>query len=302
MKVDVYIVNSFTLEGKGGNPAGIVYDWQSLLGEKEMQEIAQKMGLSETAFVRTGSLDADFDLRFFTPTDEVPLCGHATIASFWLMSHQERLSKANLLQKTSAGVLNISINHSSDQTNVWMTQSIPKQIKTNLAFNQNFISAFPNAEIDPKLPIEIWSTGLNDILLPIKTREDLNSLETNMDEISAISKDHDVVGVHAFVSSCDSQVIYARNFAPLYGIDEESATGTSNGALTAYLAHHYNFKQRLDNINTFPYSVEYKVLQGEMMDNPSLIYTKLIYDAIDNEPTIWVGGTCSLVAIKEIHI
>lgn len=302
MKVDVYIVNSFTLEGKGGNPAGIVYDWQSQLGEKEMQEIAQRMGLSETAFVRTGSLDADFDLRFFTPTDEVPLCGHATIASFWLMSLQERLSKVNLLQKTSAGILNISINQTPDKTYVWMTQSIPKQIKTNMPFNHDFLTAFPNAEIDPRLPIEIWSTGLNDILLPIKTREDLNNLETNMDAISAISKDHDVVGVHAFVSSSDSQVIYARNFAPLYGIDEESATGTSNGALTAYLAHHYNFKQRLDNISAFPYTVEYEVLQGEVMANPSLIYTKLDYLATDNEPTIWVGGTCSLMEIKEIHI
>lgn len=302
MKVDVYVVNSFTLDGSGGNPAGIVYDWEYQLTEIEMQLIAQKMGLSEVAFIRLGLQNADYDLRFFTPTDEVPLCGHATIASFWLMSTQGRLTKTKLSQKTKAGILSVSIDAAADDANVWMTQSAPEIIKSNLAYNQQFQLAFPNAAIDAALPIEIWSTGLHDILLPIKSRDDLNHLQTNMKELTVLSENFDVVGVHAFVSSIDSQEIYARNFAPRYGIEEESATGTSNGALTAYLAHHYPIAQRHKNIATEPFSYTFKVLQGEAMENPSLIYTRLDYSPLADKPTIWVGGTCALIELKEIHI
>lgn len=302
MKIEVYVVNAFTLDEKGGNPAGIVFDFENRLSEIEMQLIAKKMALSETAFIRYGTHEVDFDLRFFTPTDEVPLCGHATIASFWLMTLQKRLSKSELLQKTPAGILNLSVDTTDNLTTVWMTQSDPQCIKSNLDFDAQFKAAFPSAMIDSKLPIEIWSTGLHDILLPIKSRDALNQLQIDMTALSTLSKDLNVVGVHAFVSSNDSQLIYARNFAPLYGIDEESATGTSNGALTAYLAHHYNISQCHKNQDHMKDSYTYKVLQGEMMESPSLIFTRLDYTDSIKEPIIWVGGTCSLNTVTTIEI
>ncbi len=81
--VTVYSVNAFTLNGKGGNPAGVCLDADGL-SESKMQAIAAKVGYSETAFVQKPvSAKADYKTRFFTPTREVNLCGHATIATFY---------------------------------------------------------------------------------------------------------------------------------------------------------------------------------------------------------------------------
>lgn len=80
MKIKVYKLNSFAKAKEGGNAAGVVLNADSL-SEKEMAKIAAVLGFSETAFVLQSNV-ADFKLRFFTPNEEVDLCGHATIASF----------------------------------------------------------------------------------------------------------------------------------------------------------------------------------------------------------------------------
>lgn len=85
MKVNVYQLNSFAKTNEGGNPAGVVLDADSL-SEKQMGKIAAILGFSETAFVMQSGI-ADFRVRFFTPKEEVDLCGHATIAAFYTMSY-----------------------------------------------------------------------------------------------------------------------------------------------------------------------------------------------------------------------
>lgn len=78
--VDIYVVSAFCKNNKGGNKAGVVLNRQDLTDAQKL-EIAKQLGYSETAFV-TASCMADFKLQYFTPTEEVPLCGHATIAAF----------------------------------------------------------------------------------------------------------------------------------------------------------------------------------------------------------------------------
>ena len=115
-------------------------------------------------------------------------------------------------------------------------------------------------------------------------------IKPDFDALSKLSEKLNVVGVHAFALSEEPGIrAYCRNFAPLYGIDEEAATGTSNGALTYYL-----YKQNIlkkGDASTF--------LQGESMGRPSKIQT--ILDSSD--PTkIKVGGTYKIVAKGELHI
>ena len=127
--------------------------------------------------------------------------------------------------------------------------------------------------------------------MPICSRQALNRLSVNMKALAKLSKTYDVVGAHAF--TIEEGKVYARNFAPLYGIDEESATGTSNGALVAYLYQNLQDKAPL-LAKDLQLPVYYKmdVLQGEAMSNTSLIQTKLF-----EEPNlaVWVGGNCYLV-------
>ncbi|MFB5268648.1 PhzF family phenazine biosynthesis protein [Paenibacillus enshidis] len=83
MNVQVYTLNAFAKGQLGGNPAGVVLNADSMSAE-EMQQVARIVGFSETAFVER-SQHADFKVRYFVPTDEVDLCGHATIATFYLL-------------------------------------------------------------------------------------------------------------------------------------------------------------------------------------------------------------------------
>ena len=145
------------------------------------------------------------------------------------------------------------------------------------------IMGVKNSHID--LPVMVVSTGLPDIMMPVDSVEDLNALTPDMDALSKISKELGVTGVHAFALSDDGYTAHVRNFGPLYGIPEESATGTANGALTHYLHH--------NGIISAP--AECRFLQGEAMQRPSVVATTLLKDG-----AIWVGGDSAIVAIGEL--
>lgn len=91
-KYRVYQVDSFTREKFSGNPAGVVYHADGLT-ERQMQQLARELNNSETAFIFTGQKpDYDVEVRYFTPTTEVPICGHATIAAHYVRAIEEKLS------------------------------------------------------------------------------------------------------------------------------------------------------------------------------------------------------------------
>jgi PhzF family phenazine biosynthesis protein len=120
MKIKVFTLNSFAKTIDGGNPAGVVLNADGL-SEKEMVLIAKKVALSETAFI-TRSSKADFKVRFFTPTDEVDLCGHATIATYSLMHTLGKIKAGNYTQETKAGILGIKIH---EDGTIFMNQTLP---------------------------------------------------------------------------------------------------------------------------------------------------------------------------------
>lgn len=143
------------------------------------------------------------------------------------------------------------------------------------------------------------STGLPDIIMPVASKEILDNLTPDFPLLTALSKKYDVVGVHAFALGDDGVTAYCRNFAPLYDIDEEAATGTSNGALTYYLYQHGIIKESAMNT----------MIQGEAMNRPSRICSKLHIsdkDSSDNASAssvnIQVGGTAVLLASGTIYL
>ncbi len=105
----------------------------------------------------------------------------------------------------------------------------------------------------------------------------------NIDEIIKISKKYDVIGIHVFAVTKDQADAYGRNFAPIVGINEESATGTSNGALGCYLNKYVNTGKS-----------EFILRQGYSMDKPSEIITKLVIQNRNIE-LVWVGGTAKII-------
>ena len=268
--MSLYRVTAFPKTEYGGNKAGVYLEADKLT-EKEMKQIAKEVGYSETAFVSKSDV-ADFKVRFFTPTHEVDLCGHATIATFNLLRDKKIIEVGTYTQETKAGILKLVIK----KEEVYMEQVLPEFFE-ELSYS-DISTCFSNSHYtNDDVPIQIVSTGIKEIFLPVKDNETLNKLKPNFEEIIEASIRHNVIGIHAFslAEDCDA---YGRNFAPIVGIKEESATGTSNGALGCYL-HKYVKKKH-----------KYTLRQGYAMDLPSEIITKL--ESKDNEIVkVWVGGS-----------
>lgn len=280
---DVYVAAAFSKDDKGGNKAGVVLG-RSELTSVQKAAIAKEMGYSETAFV-LDSDKADFKLQYFTPTEEVPLCGHATIAAFSTLKLLNMLDKPDCTIETEAGILNI---HIKDDGLILMEQNRPAYLE--VLDSDIFTGCIERNFIDHRFPIRIVSTGLNDVMLPINSVEHLEQLSPDFEMIANMSKEKEVVGVHAFTMIKESDVTaICRNFAPLYGIDEESATGTANCALACYLFKYY--KQQS----------QYVFEQGYNMGDISRIVVNLSYheNVIDS---VFVGGYGYLLGKRSLPV
>ena len=288
-----YIVDAFTDTLFGGNPAGVVIlpEGADFPSDEVMVKTAAELRYSETAFIR--QLGAhEFNIRYFTPAAEVDLCGHATIGSFSALVYAGVIEKdCDCINHTLAGDLNIEIRDGG----ILMDMATPVEINTisdpeKIKELYDIMGAVYDPEKISLLP-KMISTGLPDIMMPLATQEDLNAMEPDMKAHSDLSARYEVVGVHAFTLDAEEGVTaHARNFAPLYDIDEEAATGTSNGALTYYFY--------LNNI--IKPEDHCKIVQGEKMDRPSVILTSI--NATENECKVKVGGGAVILAEGEINL
>lgn len=279
-----FVVDAFTSEPFGGNPAGVV-----LLGrdgvfptDELMLQVAAELRYSETAFVRQDG-PTEFTVRYFTPASEVDLCGHATIATFGTLWREGIVPEgAMCMNHTLAGDLEVAVGD-----NVMMQMARPQAIGKPIDV-MRLHTIMGNAITNwPEMPVEIISTGLPDIIMPVDSVEALNALRPNMDAVTALSRELDVVGVHAVALTDDGFTGHVRNFAPLYGVPEESATGTANAALTHYLHRH--------GLISAPATCRF--LQGEAMGRPSVVATTL-----DNDGSICVGGQSRIIAMGNLLV
>lgn len=288
MKINVYTINAFAKTSQGGNPAGIVFD-ADFLSDEEMKNIAAAVGFSETAFVSHSAI-ADFKLRFFTPSEEVDLCGHATIGTFFTMFTLGRIKPGSYTQETKAGLLEITIEGDGF---VMMEQSAP--VFSEIAPKDDIAQSLgiDPTQICADLPIQVVSTGLRDVIVPVQNKVILNSLHPDMQKIEQISRRFDTIGYHVFcLEPSADNTVFCRNFAPLYGIPEEAATGTSNGALACYL-YQYGKLSKAQEVNMI-------FNQGDAMERPSEIRVSL--SIRENEiSAVRVGGRAMDLSLIEIE-
>ena len=294
-----YIADAFTDSLFGGNPAGVVIldkdgDFPP---DETMRKTAAELRYSETAFIKVLG-DREFQIRYFTPAAEVDLCGHATIASFVCLVKAGILPEnCACINHTLAGDLNIEIKDGFVMMDMASpvemgTISKPEEIK-RLYDVMGYAGGVPDfGGLKPQL----ISTGLPDIMMPVGSCAELDALAPDMKALSDLSAEYKVTGVHAFTVNCDDATAHCRNFAPLYDIDEEAATGTSNGALTYY----FKLNGLLPDANADG-SVSCRIVQGEKMDRPSVILTDIREDA-DGACLIRVGGSAVLLAEGDIKL
>jgi len=257
-----------------------------------MKYITKTLSVSETAFVFPSNV-ADYKIRFFSPTLEVDLCGHATIATFFIMAQEGIFGdvdeKITVDQETKAGILPVDIYFKDGNVEkVMMTQRNP--ILKGIHLNRKKIAKSLNveiSEIDRSLPEQIVSTGLFTLPVCVKSFDTLQAMKPDFDEVKAICKNIGVGSFHVFTFETieKTSAYHARNFAPMYGIDEDPVTGTANGAVCSYL--HKNKILKKKNL---------VCEQGDIIGRSGRVFVE-----IDNN-FVKVGGKARLVEEKEIKI
>ncbi|AGX04929.1 phenazine biosynthesis protein, PhzF family protein [Bacillus sp. NRRL B-14911] len=288
MKVNVYIVHAFCRDNKGGNPAGVVLDTDGL-STVQMQKVASMAGFSETAFI-SRSRAGEISLRYFTPENEVDLCGHATVASFHLLVKEGRIPPGEHTFECHAGLLKA---RASDTGEIFLEQPLPK-MGTALPPEEAAVSlGISLDDLAEGLPVQIVSAGLPDIMVPIRSRDVLESIRPDFVRVAEISRKYQAIGYHLFAfNEKGSPAAVCRNLAPAAGIPEESATGTASGALCGYLYHH-------QKIAAGPHFFH----QGETMGLPSIIKANL--SAADDSGEIErleIGGAAKVKDKMVMHI
>lgn len=293
MKYKFFIYDSFTEKKFGGNQAGIVLDSDGLT-ENKMKKIAAEFNFSEIAFISESKNEKAFKkVRFFTPSEEVNLCGHATIAYVKCFIDEKILILRDgvnkLLMETNLGLLEILIEVENNiLKNIIMEQDEGKIENIDKKYYEKIMQAMNLTldDLDEQIEIVKAYSGIYDLMIPLKNKNKIYEIEANLDLMKEISKELDIISFHPFFFDKEKNTAYVRNFAPIVNINEEAATGTSNGALAFYLHKIGKLKENKILIS----------IQGENMNRKSEIKSKI------QNKKIFVGGNAIKILDGNLEI
>ena len=270
-EVPFFIVDAFTRTPYSGNPAGVVLSEQPLTND-QMKAIAGDLHLETVFATPLSDSTADFRVAYLTGTARVPLCGHDTIALAVVLAQTGRiLSSGKVRFATDVGILSIS---TASDGSVTMDQAPP--IYGSLCGPTGVAEALGlsiSEIIETHLPVQIVSTGMPVLIVPVQHRSALDKLAPDMSLLLSYGKSLSAVdlGFYAWTSetlSADAQ-IYARCFFPAIGLPEDPVTGTASGAVGAYLARHGQLLSEAEGVLTL------KTEQGYAMGRPGNVSVRL---------------------------
>ncbi|EJN60712.1 PhzF family phenazine biosynthesis protein [Halogranum rubrum] len=289
------LVDAFTTEPLAGNAAGVVPDADGL-SETQMQAIARELAVSETVFVHEPDDDGDYRVRYFTPTQEVDLCGHATVALHAHLHADGVLDAGTHAMETNVGTLDVDV---GEDGVVWMTQADPTVEEVTpdeeRVADALGVDVATLRDVGADLPMAVASTGLRFLIVPINFLEHLGNADPDMDAIEALTEEYEVTGLYAFTfDALDADsTLHGRMFAPGAGIPEDPVTGTASGACGAYLREVDAFEdsetQRVsdeaseERSDSRALPDEMRFEQGHFVDRPGLVRVRI-------GDTVQVGG------------
>ena len=283
----IYKVDAFTRQPLQGNPAGVVPFGRGL-SDEEMVAVARELNFTETAFVMP-SRAADLKLRFYTPTQEVPFCGHALVASLALLRElgevPVKADHARVRVETSAGTVSVEIVRDEEGFRIDMTQ-VPPAFRPFAEDVDHLLDVLGASSDDLRedLPVELAFTGLWHLLVPLTSLDALDGLLPDLRALAALNREVGALTTHVFVEEGDA--IHCRDFAPAAGIDEDPVTGSASGALGAYLLRH-------DRIRA---EVPITMIQGESCGRPGR--ARVVVKGNPGEPTSVIVGGHAVVSVR----
>jgi len=299
-----YQLDVFTDTPLRGNPLAVFPDPQGLAAPT-MQALAREMNLSETTFVFPSEV-ATRKVRFFTPAAEIPLAGHPTIGTWWLLAELGSLpglprdGPMRLTQETGRGVLPVDLTLAGGRpTVVTMTQAAPEfgaQIADRDALGAG-LGADRRAIADQPTP-EVVSTALPQLMVPIRSREALARLPSGgagaalADLLRRFGTD--CAMLYALAAGGEVTA-HCRMFAPGLGVTEDPATGSAAGALGAHLVRRGVVRpERGTAVMTFD--------QGLEIGRASRIRVVVTVDATGAITGVQVGGAAVRVIEGDVTL
>jgi PhzF family phenazine biosynthesis protein len=233
-QVDVFTGRPFL-----GNPVAVVLDADDI-DPARMQRIAAWTNLSETTFVlRPSSASADYRLRIFTPTGELPFAGHPTIGSAHavLESGMVPSQSRDLRQECLAGVLPLTVEGTGQDRRIFVRVPEARVVRDHGGATEALSAALGAPIVTRPAPAAI-AVGPTWLVALIEDVESVRRLEPDMTAMAKLSRDLDVVGVNVFsVGSGKGAAVHVRSFAPAAGVPEDPVCGSGNATVAAYLTH-----------------------------------------------------------------
>ena len=254
-----------------------------------MQQIARETNFSETTFIlRDEPRDGGYDVRIFTPREEVPFAGHPTLGTAFIVCNEILKGKSDSLS-LNLQVGRIPVTFGRDGYG-WMKQVEPEFGKRHPAASMAAILGLPVSAIDKRYPIQEVSTGLPFFIVPLKTITALKSAKVDREKYFAFIKDSWAKGILIFCPQAHESAndISVRVFVDCFGIPEDPATGSGNGCLAGYLVKHRYFGKDCIDIRSE---------QGYEIGRPSLLLLQAEQEGV--RINITVGGKSIVVAKGE---
>lgn len=277
-----YIVDVFAEQKYQGNQLAVLVPDREL-STTEMQQIARETNFSETSFILSGKQEnGGYEVRIFTPDSEVPFAGHPTLGTASVIHQlieQEENSKVSLNLKV--GTIPVSI----DDDGLTMKQNEPS---FGMIIEQGDVIAdilkINERDIRNDYPIQVVSTGLPCVVIPLKTSDAVKRCSINHDRFQHFIENTYKCNLLVFAPDTETD-FRVRVFMFVPGFLEDPATGSANGNLAGYLLK-YNYFHKS--------KIQYNVSQGQEINRPSLI--RINAEMADDAFHIRVGGNVYLVA------
>ncbi len=278
-------VDVFAEQPYGGNPLAVFPDAAELTTE-QMRSIAREMNLSETSFVTRVGNDG-YEVRIFTPQEELPFAGHPTIGTAWVLTHTGTLSGSTATQRSPAGETSLEL-----RDGLWWFEreggADADLEQTKPASTRALAQALGIAERDIGLDAREFGrsgrlmpaysdAGLSQLMVPVRDVDNLGRCSPRADLL------RDAGGMGAYCVTAErAGYLRTRGFWPGVGVDEDPATGSACAALGLYLA------DRLGD-------VDLQVTQGVEMGRPSVMRMRASKDNVS------IGGKCALIFEGTLH-
>ena len=304
LQLDVFTDRAFC-----GNPLAVFPEAEGI-SDEVMAKIAREMNLSETVFVLKSNSDQVLRrLRIFTPAREIPFAGHPIVGTWAALARENVVPLPQggngwqrIFHEVGIGVLPVDIEFKDGQpVQVVMTQGKFEVLaEIDDADEQTEVArslGLAREALDKNLPIQVITTGLSCLAVPIRSLADLRDIRVNTELLTQIYTRHGGTGCHAFTRETidgGAARAHARFFAPADNIPEDPATGSACGALGGYLIHHGALRLEPEH-GRYKFVIE----QGDFINRPSRINLDVKGEA-GHVAEVKVGGSAILVARGEM--